>query len=114
MASFGLIERDYWTKSGLLGKVVKGATTYTKTTGSDQAPALPKADKWLLARTKKDMATGSSGSSVEEEIGRHEKDSKPVAVTSSAALIGSVSREVVQEEATQGDIPSCWKVFFPI
>jgi hypothetical protein len=35
-------------------------------------------------------------------------------VTCSAALICSISREVVQEDATPGEIPSCCKVPFPI
>jgi hypothetical protein len=70
----------------------------------------------MAASTNKreNKATGSSCSTVDEVIGRHEKVSKPSAVTSSAALIGSSTREAVQEEATHGEIPSCWKVCFPI
>jgi hypothetical protein len=73
---------------------------------------LAEGGQMAASTNKRDKATGSCGS-VEEDVGRHEKDSKPSAVTSSAALMGSVSREVVQEEATHGEIPSSWKVVFP-
>jgi uncharacterized protein YbgA (DUF1722 family) len=63
---------------------------------------------------KRDKATGSCNS-VEEDIGGLGKYSKPSPVTSITALIGfSISREVVQEEAKHGEIPSSWKVVFPI
>jgi ribosomal protein S14 len=64
-----------------------------------------------------DIATVATATSsyvpVVEDCARDEKDSKPSAVTSSVPLIGS-SREVVREKATRGEIPSCWKVCFPI
>jgi hypothetical protein len=75
---------------------------------------LAESGRMAASTNKRDKATGISFISVEEAIGRHEKDPKPSAVTSSAVLIGSSCREVVQEEATHGEIPSCWKVLFPI
>jgi hypothetical protein len=74
---------------------------------------LAKSGQMAASTNKRDEATCSCTGSVEEDIGRHENDSKPSAVTSAAALIGSISREVVQDEATYGEIPSCWKVSFP-
>jgi hypothetical protein len=70
------------------------------------------AAQMVASTNKRDEATGSF-SSLEEYIGRQEKDSEPSAVTSSAALIGSTSRKVVQEDDAHCQIPSCWKVFFP-
>jgi hypothetical protein len=51
---------------------------------------------------------------VDEDCARDEKDSKPSAVTPSSVPLIFSSREAVREEATRGEIPSCWKVCFPI
>jgi hypothetical protein len=48
-----------------------------------------------------------SCSSVEEDAGRDEADSKPSLVTGNSALIGSYpDQDVVQEESTPREIPS--------
>jgi hypothetical protein len=69
--------------------------------------------RMATSTNRRDNATPSC-SSVEKDNGRHEKASKPSAVTNSAVLIGTGGRAVVQEKATHGGIPSCWKVLFPI
>jgi hypothetical protein len=53
-------------------------------------------------------ATGSCSSVVEDDSGRDGEDSKPSLVTSSVLIGSTTSREVVQEEATSGEIPSGW------
>jgi hypothetical protein len=51
---------------------------------------------------------------VKEGSGREEEDSNPPLV-SSTALIGSYpDQEVVPKEAAPDEIPSSWKVLFPI
>ncbi len=59
-------------------------------------------------------ATGSCSSVEEDGGGRDEEDSKPSPVTISARIGSYPDQEVVQEEATPGEIPSSWRVLFPI
>jgi hypothetical protein len=66
----------------------------------------------IAARTNpRGSATSGSPSSVENDGGRDDEDSKPSLVTSSSALLASYpdQEEVVQEEATHYKIPLGWK-----